>query len=75
MRAFRGRTFALVGALLAAVLLATATLAGCADEGGDTGHPGAAGAGPTKALRISATGTDSLPFMAILQVGINKGWF
>ena len=36
MRAFRGRTFALVGALLAAVLLATVALAGCADEGGDT---------------------------------------
>ena len=74
MRAFRGRTFALVGALLAAVLLATVTLAGCADEGGDTGTAGP-GAAPTKALRVSATGTDSLPFMAILQVGINKGWF
>jgi NitT/TauT family transport system substrate-binding protein len=71
MRPFRGRTFALVGALLAAL-----ALAGCASEGGDAGgggsdHPTA----PTKTLRISATGTDSLPFMAILQVGINKGWF
>ncbi|MEU6263232.1 ABC transporter substrate-binding protein [Saccharopolyspora shandongensis] len=26
-------------------------------------------------LRIAATGTDSLPFTAILQVGIDKGWF
>lgn len=74
MRAFRGRTFALVGALLGAVLLATVALAGCADEGGDSGGAGP-GTAPTKALRISATGTDSLPFMAILQVGINKGWF
>ncbi|WP_232236131.1 ABC transporter substrate-binding protein [Nocardia sp. BMG51109] len=35
-------------------------------------------AAPTESsnsLRISATGVDSLPFMAILQVGINKGWF
>ena len=72
MRAFRGRTFALVGALLAALLAALMALAGCADEGGDTGSPGTA---PTKTLRISATGTDSLPFMAILQAGINKGWF
>lgn len=29
----------------------------------------------TKKLTISATGVDSLPFMAMLQVGIDKGWF
>jgi len=61
---------ALVGALLAAV-----ALAGCANEGGDTAVGGSNSAAPTTALRISATGTDSLPFMAILQVGVNKGWF
>lgn len=42
----------------------------CADEGaapqGDAG---------TNTLSISATGVDSLPFMAILQAGINKKWF
>ena len=32
-------------------------------------------AADTNQLRIAATGTDSLPFMAILQVGIDKGWF
>ncbi|RJL36222.1 ABC transporter substrate-binding protein [Bailinhaonella thermotolerans] len=36
---------------------------------------GAPGAEPTKKLRIAATGADSLPFMAILQVAIDKGWF
>ncbi|GAS91198.1 ABC transporter substrate-binding protein [Mycolicibacterium brisbanense] len=41
----------------------------CADE-----SAGPAGGG-TDALSISATGVDSLPFMAILQVGIDKGWF
>ena len=29
----------------------------------------------TDTLSISATGVDSLPFMAILQAGINKKWF
>lgn len=29
----------------------------------------------TKELSISATGVDSLPFMAMLQAGIDKGWF
>lgn len=29
----------------------------------------------TKDLSISATGVDSLPFMAMLQAGIDKGWF
>lgn len=30
---------------------------------------------PTNRLSISATGVDSLPFMAMLQVGVDKGWF
>ena len=69
MRLFQRTRFVLVGVLLTAL-----ALAGCASEGGnDTGSSNAAA--PTKTLRISATGTDSLPFMAILQVGINKGWF
>ncbi|HEY3688581.1 MAG TPA: ABC transporter substrate-binding protein [Streptosporangiaceae bacterium] len=34
-----------------------------------------AGEKATKRLRIAATGADSLPFMAILQVAIDKGWF
>lgn len=50
---------------LAGVLGATAAC------GGSSG----AGAEPTKKLRIAATGADSLPFMAILQVAIDKGWF
>jgi NitT/TauT family transport system substrate-binding protein len=41
----------------------------CADESG------APATGGTDTLSISATGVDSLPFMAILQVGIDKGWF
>lgn len=33
------------------------------------------GAEKTTEMRIAATGADSLPFMAALQVGIDKGWF
>ncbi|WP_031464558.1 ABC transporter substrate-binding protein [Sciscionella sediminilitoris] len=55
----------LLGAL---VLLLAAT--GCVNEAdGPGGHSGG------NRLNISATGTDSLPFMAILQVGIDNGWF
>jgi NitT/TauT family transport system substrate-binding protein len=57
---------------LAAVL--TIGTAACADE--SAGPETAAEGGSTdKTLSISATGVDSLPFMAILQVGIDKGWF
>lgn len=58
---------------LAAVISAGALVLGataCADE---SAAPG--GESGTKELSISATGVDSLPFMAILQAGINKGWF
>ena len=57
--------------VLAAAGTAVALVAGataCADES-------AGPAGGTDELSISATGVDSLPFMAILQVGIDKGWF
>ncbi|WP_248958335.1 ABC transporter substrate-binding protein [Sphaerisporangium perillae] len=43
-------------------------LTGCGGSNSGSG-------GTTTKLSISATGTDSLPFMAILQVGIDKGWF
>ncbi|ABK74297.1 ABC transporter substrate-binding protein [Mycolicibacterium smegmatis] len=58
------KVLAVAGTAAALVLGSTA----CADES----------AGPTSdtsTLSISATGVDSLPFMAILQVGIDKGWF
>lgn len=59
----------LLGAVVAAsVLLVGATA--CADE-----SAGPAKSGGTDTLSISATGVDSLPFMAILQVGIDKKWF
>jgi NitT/TauT family transport system substrate-binding protein len=60
--------------LIGAVFAASALLAGataCADE---SAGPAEAG-GSTDTLSISATGVDSLPFMAILQAGINKKWF
>ena len=64
---------------LVAVFAALALVFGvsaCADEsqGPEAGGSGESGAA-TDELSISATGVDSLPFMAILQVGINKGWF
>lgn len=58
--------------VFAAACTAVALIAGataCADE---SAGPESGG---TDALSISATGVDSLPFMAILQVGIDKGWF
>lgn len=58
-----------------AAVLAIGTAA-CADESAGPSESGAeGGGGGTKTLSISATGVDSLPFMAILQVGIDKGWF
>jgi NitT/TauT family transport system substrate-binding protein len=39
------------------------------------GEAGTAEAETTDKLTISATGVDSLPFMAMLQAGIDKGWF
>jgi NitT/TauT family transport system substrate-binding protein len=52
-----------------AVLVLTIGATACADESS------APASGGTDTLSISATGVDSLPFMAILQVGIDKGWF
>ncbi|MBL1116451.1 ABC transporter substrate-binding protein [Streptomyces sp. 110] len=46
------------------------TLAAC---GGGTSGKGA-GDGRAK-VRIAVTGADSLPFMAVLQLAIDKGWF
>lgn len=62
----------LIGAVVAATALLVGTTA-CADEGAGPGE-GNGGSG-TDTLSISATGVDSLPFMAILQAGINKKWF
>ena len=58
---------AFAAACTAVALIAGATA--CADESAGPDTEG------TDALSISATGVDSLPFMAILQVGIDKGWF
>ena len=60
-----------IGALAAASALLVGATA-CADE---SSGPTEGGGATTDTLSISATGVDSLPFMAILQAGINKGWF
>jgi NitT/TauT family transport system substrate-binding protein len=60
----------LIGAAFAASALLIGATA-CADE---SAGPAEAG-GSTDTLSISATGVDSLPFMAILQAGIDKKWF
>ena len=57
---------------VAAVAAATLTMSACGGSA-DGGSP-SGGTGTTK-LSISATGVDSLPFMAMLQVGVDKGWF
>lgn len=63
----------LIGAIFAASALLIGTTA-CADESAPPAQGGGAGSG-TDELSISATGVDSLPFMAILQAGIDKKWF
>ena len=55
--------------VIVAIIVAAATaLASCSSGSSSSSDK-------TSKLRISATGIDSLPFMAILQVGIDKGWF
>lgn len=61
----------LIGAVIAVSALFIGATA-CADESAGPGGGGGAG---TDTLSISATGVDSLPFMAILQAGIDKKWF
>jgi NitT/TauT family transport system substrate-binding protein len=61
------KCMAAVFTVLGLVAVATA----CADES----TAPQSGGGGTDSLSISATGVDSLPFMAILQAGINKKWF
>lgn len=61
-----------IGAIVAASALLVGATA-CADESAGPAQNGS-GAG-TDTLSISATGVDSLPFMAILQAGIDKKWF
>lgn len=55
------------------VLLSLGLLSACVSEPGNTssatGQPG------VTPIRISATGTDSLPFMATIQLAQDKGWF
>lgn len=75
------------GRLVALVALSALTLVGCGGgdatetEEGTTAAPDAgtdatepAATEPVE-MRIAATGVDSLPFMAILQVGADKGFF
>jgi NitT/TauT family transport system substrate-binding protein len=71
---FRTLRSTLVVAGATSVLLAVAACGGDA-EGGGTGGGGGGGGETTDTLSISATGVDSLPFMAMLQAGVDKGWF
>lgn len=68
-------------AAAAALLLAVTACGGGGEEGGE-GAEAAGGNGgeecageQTDELSISATGVDSLPFMAMLQAGVDMGWF
>lgn len=54
-----------VAAVAAIVLLAAGTACGNDAENADGNVE----------IRIAATGADSLPFMAVLQLAIDKGWF
>jgi NitT/TauT family transport system substrate-binding protein len=67
---FRSPRYAGAVAAGAATILTISACGGSADGSADSG-----GQGATTKLSISATGVDSLPFMAMLQVGVDKGWF
>lgn len=58
---------------------ATSTANASAKPAASTGlasaKPAASAAAKMTDLRITATGQDQLPFMAVLQVAIEKGWF
>jgi NitT/TauT family transport system substrate-binding protein len=56
---------------LAALGALAITLAACSSGAANGAEDGET----TDTLTISATGVDSLPFMAMLQAGIDKGWF
>jgi NitT/TauT family transport system substrate-binding protein len=58
----------LVSALVAMTIAVLLAVSACGDGA-------SADQRPTNRLSISATGVDSLPFMAMLQVGVDKGWF
>ena len=65
------RSSAVISGATAAVLV----LSACGGEEADAGDASGSGEAGTSELSISATGVDSLPFMAMLQVGVDKGWF
>jgi NitT/TauT family transport system substrate-binding protein len=54
--------------MFCASLLSLLSLTACVSDKSDS-------AGGLTPIRISATGTDSLPFMATIQMAENKGWF
>lgn len=58
-------------ALAVGATAALFAVSACGGDGADT----EAAAETTDTLSISATGVDSLPFMAMLQAGVDKGWF
>lgn len=61
-----------------AVVVAAIGLVGsiaCGGSGSGSSPSGSASPGSMTDLRITATGLDQLPFMAILQVAVDKGWF
>ncbi|MQA81937.1 MAG: ABC transporter substrate-binding protein [Streptosporangiales bacterium] len=55
---------------IAAAVFALCTLVAAAGCGGD-----AEKSDGSVQIRVAATGADSLPFMAVLQLAIDKGWF
>lgn len=65
------RSSAMVSGATAVVL----ALSACGGEEADAGGGSGSGEATTSELSISATGVDSLPFMAMLQAGVDKGWF
>jgi NitT/TauT family transport system substrate-binding protein len=59
---------------VAAIFAASGCVSDSSSDAPGTGS-GTSGAASATTMRISATGLDSLPFMAILQVAVDKGWF
>jgi NitT/TauT family transport system substrate-binding protein len=64
-----------IGLVLVGGLLAATAACGGGDDTTAASDSGNKAGGELTELRIAATSVDSLPFMAILQVAEQKGWF
>lgn len=69
------RSHATHGTLALALLLCTAACGGAEKQAEPAESTESASGGEPQELRIAATEPNTLPYTALLELGINKGWF